>query len=251
MVEPMKGFGIKNYHRYASTAIDLALPMLGILYGFNRFIIICHAQLIDKYCSRGVMGGFIACIIIFCTLVGCHEIFDKNYVSIHGFNAILAGNTEKKHEQFTGIMNVILLFVVALAVFFVHGMFVKKMNKSLRENVAFLKSMDGNKYERRIASYQLIMLFNSSLLILQMMSITITLSRTIFLELFTGHYKEYDFKVMDLALPHVLMTMSVVTSLEPTLFAVFVFFFLPLMREFGIRLSSFFAHIAGKSSTTR
>ena len=48
LMNPIDAFELKNFHQYAVTSIKFVIPFLHLYYGFHRYIIICHPQLIAR-----------------------------------------------------------------------------------------------------------------------------------------------------------------------------------------------------------
>ena len=82
--------------------------------------------------------------------------------------------SEWNPELYTGYVNVGVYAIILIAVSTSLSFLTKRTNETLRQSIAFLTAQDDEKFKSRIASYNKLVAFNSSLLLYVVCSLMTT-----------------------------------------------------------------------------
>ena len=185
IISPVDAVKLRWIHNYIVTTLTFIVPLLNLFYGLHRYVIITHPQLITRYCNKKATLAAIVGTIFIGGVLSIHELFDTSSFSLFGLNSFfLIGKIEKWHQKFSGLISIVALFSEVAMIFVLFSLVTKKMNECLSENITFLNSMDGVKYETRVVSYQKIMKLNSGFLVVSMISVSVEGVRALLVDLY-------------------------------------------------------------------
>ena len=248
IIFPLYMRGLRSIHKYIVVALSFIIPLLNLFYGLHRYIIITHPQLIAKYCNKKVTVALIVTIILVSGALSIHELFDLHSFSLLGLNSFFMGRNEGWHEGFSGVINIVALLSEATLIFILFSMVTKKMNACLSENIHFLNSMDGVKYETRAASYMKITKLNSGFLIVSMISVSVDAARAILVDLYVVHMGLNPTELYNPVITGLLLTMEFLSCLDVLLFPSLVLWYMPVVKEFVHRLMQSVKKCLGSTS---
>ena len=120
LFEPLAVLKMKYYHQWIDTMVVVTLPLISGLYGLQRYIIICCPHLISKYCTVKTTIISVAIIIVVGSILSFHEVFDE-YMYYNGVSASLLATNHQKHENFTGVVVIIVLLIISVTVSVLHA----------------------------------------------------------------------------------------------------------------------------------
>ena len=222
-----------NVHKFANTAIIIIMPLLHLLYMFNRFIIIHCPSLIPRYCSKKQTCFLIFCFIVISIIFSLHELFDENLRSLNV--VFLLVDKAQAHEQYWDAITMFILVGEILVFFACSLVFLKKTNDTLWKTICFLLHLDAEKHGKRAASYKKIIHYNTCHFIVSTGAMTLNLCKAIPPELlkrdnFTQTRTDNQ-EPLTLQFAYALLTAEVLLSLEISLFPLLMAIYLPTTKK--------------------
>ena len=182
---------ITNVIQFLDYLMKISLPLLHLVYAISRFIVILHPQLIPKFCSKRASIFATVLVFLLCGIVSSLNLFcdDFLFVSLRYFlNNYVNEQDEIEKENRKDILiglNIFLTLTLSTLVFIFLIFLTKRMNDSLKKSILFLNSMENERCKMRSASYTKIINLNILLLLLTLFSLTVTLSKTLLMHLFS------------------------------------------------------------------
>ena len=115
------------------------------------------------------------------SIISFHVLDENMYY--YGMSVFLLGTQQQKHENFTGVVVIVVLFIIIETVSVLHAIITKKVNDVLQKRIEFLARQRDERFECRISAYSNLVRFNSLFLLTSLISMTIDLYQKLVPEL--------------------------------------------------------------------
>ena len=229
---------MKNVYKFLNRSVQFSLPLLHLLYAFNRFIIICHPDKIAKYCSSVKSFLFALSVLVLGMAISLQEVFDNDYMAFHGVVIHDIGSENHGHEKSTGVANCAMLLTISLTIIIFFAFFTKNINITLNTSAKFLSSQNFPKSLKRANAYIKLTHLNLALFFLNSVSMTIGLCQIFLSELFNLYANgNNSVSTSTIFISYGMAFSELILSMEIILFPIFIAIFLPTQKKM---LVSFF-----------
>ena len=226
---------MKILYTAVEVIVNFSLPLLGLIYVHNRYIIICCPQLIPKYCTYRSTTLLSFVVVVLGIFLSIDKWFNKSTI-YQGFNTFGAGRfNAKSHEYFAGYITLSVYLVEFFGVFLSFLVLTKRLNATLEKTMYFLQSQD-QKFQSRITSYKQLILFNTLLFFLSITAMVTSVCKMVVEELFILHLINTRNVFVNTFVEYTIVILDLLSSLEIGLFPLIIMFFLPIPKESFSRL---------------
>ena len=159
----------------------MLVPLLQLAYTVNRMIVITHPQLIHKYCTKRVTCIVTITFVFITMAISIYELYENIFMFFGASFERKFIEIEKQNELYrnSGVLNICMFLSIFFVVYIGTLFLTKKMNRSMQKNIDFLKTMDAERHNCRIFSYENVIRFNKIIAITTLMFTLIHLLDTL------------------------------------------------------------------------
>ena len=224
---------MKILYTAVEVIVNFSLPLLGLIYVHNRYIIICCPQLIPKYCTYRSTTLLSFVVVVLGIFLSIDKWFNKSTI-FQGFNTLQYFNA-KSHEYFAGYITLSVYLMEFCWVFLSFLVLTKRLNATLEKTMYFLQSQD-QKFQSRITSYKQLIVFNTLLFFLSITAMVTSVCKMVVRELFFLHLINRQNVFVNTFVEYTIVILDLLSSLGIGLFPLIIMLFLPTPKESFSRL---------------